>query len=273
MYDDTGALVGARIGSSSILTGLSGTSPIRFGATHTDTNQHKGPFGRVIWLNRRVTNAEAATLGGMARTIEHVASDSYRALELSMGPVALWGMGETSGTTIGDVVAGRNATLNPGSVVTSVWRPCPATRPRRRSISWPPAPPPCRTRRRRSSWPRSPCPSGSSPTTFLAQASRRRPWSSNPRRRPSRQHLVLPGQAATATCCGCGCARWRAPPSTSARPDETIQEGQATTCASALTARASTSTWTASSSPKHTELTVGLVPQLAAVAIRLGTGF
>jgi hypothetical protein len=42
--------------------GVTGTSPIRFGAWHTDISHHDGPYGRVVWLNRRISDAEEAIL-------------------------------------------------------------------------------------------------------------------------------------------------------------------------------------------------------------------
>ena len=51
-------------------TASPGTSPIRFGAWHTDVDQHDGPYGRVVWLNRRISDTEEADLA-RARTISH----------------------------------------------------------------------------------------------------------------------------------------------------------------------------------------------------------
>ncbi len=48
--------------------GVSGTSPIRFGAWHADISHHDGPYGRVVWFRRRISDLEEATLAS-ARTI------------------------------------------------------------------------------------------------------------------------------------------------------------------------------------------------------------
>ena len=101
LWDDTATLVRFATNTGSTI-GLSGTSPIRFGATHTDTNGHDGPYARVLWLNRRITDLEEATLA-QAFSIARSAGP-YRQLELSMGPLSLWGLGENSGITILDSV-------------------------------------------------------------------------------------------------------------------------------------------------------------------------
>lgn len=66
LWNQSGTLV--RRVTNAITTGVSGTSPIRFGAWHTGIDPHDGPFGRVVWLNRRITDTEEATLA-RARTI------------------------------------------------------------------------------------------------------------------------------------------------------------------------------------------------------------
>jgi hypothetical protein len=38
--------------------GLTGTSAIRLGAWHTGVSRHRGPIGRIIWLNRRLSDPE-----------------------------------------------------------------------------------------------------------------------------------------------------------------------------------------------------------------------
>ncbi len=48
--------------------GVTGTSPIRFGAWHTDGAAHDGPYGRVVWFDRRIEDHEEANLA-RARTI------------------------------------------------------------------------------------------------------------------------------------------------------------------------------------------------------------
>jgi hypothetical protein len=56
--------------------GVGGTSPIRFGAWHTGVSPHDGPYGRVIWLNRRLSDAAEAILA-RARTITGRATGTY----------------------------------------------------------------------------------------------------------------------------------------------------------------------------------------------------
>lgn len=107
LWNDTATLV--RFATNPSTIGLSGnTAPIRFGATHTDTNHHDGPYARVIWMNRRITDAEEVLLA-QAFSIPRSAA-SYRALELGMGPISLWGMGENSGAILLDEVGPRNGT-------------------------------------------------------------------------------------------------------------------------------------------------------------------
>ena len=110
LYNDIGALVRPHITSPSTI-GLSGTSTVRFGATHNDTNHHDGPYGRVIWMNRRITDAEELILA-QASTIARSAG-SYRGIELNMGPLSLWGMGDVT-STIQDAVGTppRNGSYN-----------------------------------------------------------------------------------------------------------------------------------------------------------------
>lgn len=107
LWNSSGVLVRPRITNVSTI-GLAGTSPIRFGATHNDTNHHDGPYGRVLWLDRRISDAEELTLA-QALTVAREAG-AYRELELSLNPLALWGLGELSGATILDTIAARNGT-------------------------------------------------------------------------------------------------------------------------------------------------------------------
>lgn len=107
LWDDTATLVRFVTNTGSTI-GLSGTSPIRFGATHADTNNHDGPYGRVLWLDRRIGDAEELLLA-QALTIPRD-TGAYRTLELSFSPLALWGLGEAFGTVITDAVEGRNGT-------------------------------------------------------------------------------------------------------------------------------------------------------------------
>ena len=69
LYDDAGTLLDRATNTD--LSPLAGTSPLRFGAWHLDTAHHNGPFGRVVWLNRRLSDAKAGLLA-RARTITHV---------------------------------------------------------------------------------------------------------------------------------------------------------------------------------------------------------
>lgn len=71
LWDDAGTLV-VRDTDPSVTNGLTGTSPIRFGAWHTDVSHHDGPFGPVVWLSRRLSDEEEETFA-IARTIEHEA--------------------------------------------------------------------------------------------------------------------------------------------------------------------------------------------------------
>lgn len=103
LWNAAGALVSFATDGATI--GLSGASTIRFGATHNNTNFHNGPYGRVIWMNRRITDAEEAIFGALARTISRSAV-SYRQTELGMSPLALWGLGDAFGPTLTDATAG-----------------------------------------------------------------------------------------------------------------------------------------------------------------------
>ena len=70
LWDDGGNLV--RRVTNSTTAGLSGsTSVIRFGAWHDPgTAEHDGPYGRVLWFSRRLTDADELTLA-LAKTISH----------------------------------------------------------------------------------------------------------------------------------------------------------------------------------------------------------
>ena len=112
LWNDAGVL--ARRVTNPATAGLSGTSPIRFGASHTDTSHHDGPYGRVIWLDRRITDVEEVLLA-QARTIARSVDRSvgaYRALELGLSPLALWGLGEPEGSTILDAVGTNRGTYS-----------------------------------------------------------------------------------------------------------------------------------------------------------------
>ena len=69
LWDDSGNLVEARQ-TNALADGVTGTSVIRFGAWHTDISHHDGPYGRVVWLDRRISDTEEADLA-RARTIPH----------------------------------------------------------------------------------------------------------------------------------------------------------------------------------------------------------
>jgi hypothetical protein len=66
LWNDAGALV--RRLTSTLATGVTGTSAIRFGAWHSDVAFHDGPMARVIWMNRRITDVEEPTFA-LAQTI------------------------------------------------------------------------------------------------------------------------------------------------------------------------------------------------------------
>jgi hypothetical protein len=108
VYNDVGALV-RRIVNTGMLASVSGTSTIRFGATHgtTPANQHDGPYGRVVWLHRSISAPEELLFAARTKTIVRVGS--YRDIELAMLPFALWGLGDAGGI-VEDVVGTRDGT-------------------------------------------------------------------------------------------------------------------------------------------------------------------
>lgn len=56
---------------------VAGTSPIRFGVWHDGTSSpHDGPFGRVVWLDRRISDAEEEDLA-QAKTIARSGTTTY----------------------------------------------------------------------------------------------------------------------------------------------------------------------------------------------------
>lgn len=114
LYDGTGDLPVRRIVNLST-AGLSGTSPIRFGATHVPADQHDGPYGRVIWMNRSISAAEERMFGIRAKSIARSTS-TYRTAVLGLNPFALWGLGELTGTAVIDVVGAHNGAIT-GTVV------------------------------------------------------------------------------------------------------------------------------------------------------------
>jgi hypothetical protein len=69
LYNDAFQLV--RRATNPLATGQAASlSPIRFGAYHTDVDHHDGPYGRVVWLRRRITDAEELLLA-KPRTVAH----------------------------------------------------------------------------------------------------------------------------------------------------------------------------------------------------------
>ena len=111
IFNDVGTRI-RRATNPSMTSGLSGTSAIRFGATHTDTNHHDGPYGRVIWINRSISSVEEDLFG--QRTKANLGT--YRSLEQALSPMALWGMGDGTGASVlRDLIGARN-----GSYIGSV---------------------------------------------------------------------------------------------------------------------------------------------------------
>jgi hypothetical protein len=71
LYNDAFQLVGGVRRTNPLATGQAASlSPIRFGAYHTDVDHHDGPYGRVVWLRRRITDAEELLLA-KPRTVAH----------------------------------------------------------------------------------------------------------------------------------------------------------------------------------------------------------
>jgi hypothetical protein len=101
LWNEDGTLV--RRVTDLLADGVTGTSPIRFGAWHDGVQgPHHGPYGRVIWLKRRISDGEEATLA-RARTI----------IRGTLGTVLVgaWPLSETSGTIFTDTVGANDATL------------------------------------------------------------------------------------------------------------------------------------------------------------------
>jgi hypothetical protein len=99
LWDQHGVLV--RRKTDTMSDGVTGSSPIRFGAWHNGESRHDGPYGRVIWLQRRISNAEEGVLA-VSRTI------SRGSLLTRLGA---WPLAETSGGTFADAVGSNAATL------------------------------------------------------------------------------------------------------------------------------------------------------------------
>lgn len=113
VYDDTGALI-SRVNNATT-AGLSGTSPIRFGAWHTDVSHHDGPYGRVIWLNRQLAHTEEPTLA-RAKSIAHEAGGGTEGEYITTPELHGWvsGISNTAGTAaINSAIA--DASTNAGT--------------------------------------------------------------------------------------------------------------------------------------------------------------
>jgi hypothetical protein len=74
LWNASGNLVGRK--TDPLENGVTGTSPIRFGAWHTGVSPHDGPYGRIVWLNRRLSDAGEIVLA-RARTITGRTTGSY----------------------------------------------------------------------------------------------------------------------------------------------------------------------------------------------------
>jgi hypothetical protein len=73
LWNEDGSLV--RRVTNVLTDGVTGTSPIRFGLWHDGTSSpHDGPYGRVIWLKRRISDGAEAILA-RARTIARVTGE------------------------------------------------------------------------------------------------------------------------------------------------------------------------------------------------------
>jgi hypothetical protein len=98
LWNEDGLLV--RRVTDPIGDGVSGTSPIRFGAWHTDTAHHDGPYGRVIWLKRRISDGEEVVLA-RAKTIFREGS-----AEIELTAIDAWGTDADSGGSINSSTGG-----------------------------------------------------------------------------------------------------------------------------------------------------------------------
>jgi hypothetical protein len=73
LWNEDGSLL--RRVTNVLTDGVTGTSPIRFGLWHDGTSSpHNGPYGRVIWLKRRISDGAEAILA-RARTIARVTGE------------------------------------------------------------------------------------------------------------------------------------------------------------------------------------------------------
>jgi hypothetical protein len=85
LWNQSGLLLRRR--TDPLADGVTGTSPIRFGIWHDGAQSpHDGPYGRVIWLKRRIGDAEEAVLA-RARTIVR---DDVLASEITLKPIYMW---------------------------------------------------------------------------------------------------------------------------------------------------------------------------------------
>jgi hypothetical protein len=62
VWDESGAAIGRSVNLTMTGGMTDNTSAIRFGAYHTDVSHHDGPYGRVVWMNRRIDDEEEALL-------------------------------------------------------------------------------------------------------------------------------------------------------------------------------------------------------------------
>lgn len=71
LYTGPSSTIVRRMSNLSMNTGQAASlSPIRFGAWFTNNNMHDGPYGRVMWINRYITDAEELLLA-RPKTIVH----------------------------------------------------------------------------------------------------------------------------------------------------------------------------------------------------------
>jgi hypothetical protein len=73
IYDDAGDLV-RRALDPTMSAGLTGTSAVRFGASHAGADNYDGPYGRVIWLDRYISTVEEDLFASRVKTIQRPSS-------------------------------------------------------------------------------------------------------------------------------------------------------------------------------------------------------
>lgn len=128
LYNDTGVLI--RRVTNALTNGVTGTSAIRFGAWHTDANHQDGPYGRVVWLNRRINDTtEEATLA-RARTITHgnppAAPSGLSATAISSSQIDLAWTDNASNETGFEIDRATNSTFT-ANLVTNTTGSIPST--------------------------------------------------------------------------------------------------------------------------------------------------